>query len=53
MLKDILTLKGTIVLKKKEQKMVHGGTLYWCAGGNSHSTNQWCPVPCFMGNCFL
>ncbi|WP_272151305.1 hypothetical protein [Tenacibaculum aiptasiae] len=40
------------VLNKKEQKGVNGG-LYWCAGGNSHTTNRWCPVCCFMGNCLL
>lgn len=41
-------------LSKSEQLQINGkGNIYWCAGGNAHTTNQWCPVRCFMGNCLL
>ena len=41
-------------LSRVELVQINGkGDLYWCAGGNSHATNRWCPVPCFNGNCLL
>ncbi|WP_343911336.1 bacteriocin [Aquimarina litoralis] len=41
-------------LSKNELKQINGkGNIYYCSGGNAHTTNQWCPVRCFMGNCLL
>ncbi|WP_299894536.1 hypothetical protein [uncultured Aquimarina sp.] len=41
-------------LSKSQQLQINGkGGGFWCAGGNAPADAPRCPVPCFMGNCFL
>ncbi|MCK8523824.1 hypothetical protein M0D21_19740 [Aquimarina sp. D1M17] len=42
------------ILNREQLKQVNGQqNIYWCAGGNAHTTNRWCPVRCFKGNCLI
>ncbi|MBQ4805782.1 hypothetical protein J8L88_23170 [Aquimarina sp. MMG015] len=52
MKKSILNIGKT--LSREELKQINGQSGgYYCPGGNSEPNAPRCPVPCFMGNCFL